>query len=122
MDCSQNISKTVICNVRSVSNFLMEAMRPRADIALAPLLRPKYPFRHDAIVKSTAFVFLGPSAAEKHGRVCYYLHVLIERRRIAGGGDDASVKRKETIEAKLTFTLVFKNPHFTPRCRASAAH
>lgn len=91
MDCSQNISKTVLCNVRSVSNF-PSAVRPRADTSLAQLLRPKYPFRHDAIVKSTAFVFLGPSTAEKHGRVCYYLHVLIEQRRIAGGGDDASVK------------------------------
>lgn len=90
MDCSQNISKTVICNVRSVSNF-PSAVRPRADISLAQLLRPKYLLRH-AIVKSTAFVFLGPSTAEKHGRICYYLYVLIERRRIAGGGDDASVK------------------------------
>lgn len=77
MDCSQNICKTVICNVRSVSNFTPAGHR-RSDISLARLLRAKYLFRHDAGIKQTAFVFLAPLAAEEHWRVCYYSHVLIE--------------------------------------------
>lgn len=57
--------------------------QPSVDVLIYHLLGcslSKYLFRHDASITQTAFVFLAPSAAEERWRVCYYSHVLIERR------------------------------------------